>query len=61
MDKKLLIKKYCEALENGRAAIFAGAGLSVGAGFVDWKGLLSKFGLKGCPIHSSKIYSLRSL
>ena len=39
MDKKLLIKKYCEALENGRAAIFAGAGLSVGAGFVDWKGL----------------------
>ena len=40
MDKKLLIKKYCEALENGRAAIFAGAGLSVGAGFVDWKGLL---------------------
>ena len=40
MDKKLLIKKYCETLENGRAAIFAGAGLSVGAGFVDWKGLL---------------------
>lgn len=41
MDKKLLIKKYCEAIENGRAAIFAGAGLSVGAGFVDWTGLLN--------------------
>lgn len=40
MDKKLLIKKYSQALENGRAAIFAGSGMSVGAGFVDWKGLL---------------------
>lgn len=40
MDKKLLIKKYSCALETGRAAIFAGAGMSVGAGFVDWKGLL---------------------
>ena len=41
MDKKLMIKKYSEALEEGRAAIFAGAGLSVGAGFVDWAGLLA--------------------
>lgn len=40
MDKKLLIKKYSCALETGRAAIFVGAGMSVGAGFVDWKGLL---------------------
>lgn len=40
MDKKLLIKKYSEALEEGRAAIFAGAGLSAGAGFVNWSGLL---------------------
>lgn len=36
-----MIKKYSEALEEGRAAIFAGAGLSVGAGFVDWAGLLA--------------------
>lgn len=41
MDKQLMIKKYSEALEEGRAAIFAGAGLSVGAGFVDWAGLLA--------------------
>ncbi len=41
MEKTILIKRFCEALEDGRAAVFAGAGLSVGAGFVDWKGLLS--------------------
>ena len=40
MDKKVLIKKYCEALNEGRAAIFAGAGLSAPAGFVNWAGLL---------------------
>ena len=40
MDKEILIKRYSEALEYGRAVIFAEAGLSVSAGFVDWKGLL---------------------
>ena len=40
MEKKVMIKKYCEALDEGRAAIFAGAGLSVSAGFVSWTGLL---------------------
>ena len=40
MDKNILIKKYCEALNEGRAAIFAGAGLSAPAGFVNWPGLL---------------------
>lgn len=40
MERNLFLKKYGQALEEGRAAIFAGAGLSVGAGFVDWKGLL---------------------
>lgn len=35
-----MIKKYCEALDEGRAAIFAGAGLSVSAGYVNWAGLL---------------------
>lgn len=42
MDKKVMIKKYCEALNEGRAAIFAGAGFSRSAGFVDWKRLLEK-------------------
>lgn len=40
MEKKVMIKKYCEALDEGRAAIFAGAGLSASAGFVNWAGLL---------------------
>jgi hypothetical protein len=35
------IKDFVESLENRRTAIFAGAGLSIGAGYVDWKGLLS--------------------
>jgi len=34
------IKDFIESLEDRRAGIFAGAGLSVGAGYVDWKGLL---------------------
>ena len=40
MRKKTLIKKLVEEIENNNLAIFAGAGLSVGAGFVDWKNLL---------------------
>lgn len=43
MDKDILIKRYSEALEDGCAAIFIGAGLSVSAGFVDWRGLLKKY------------------
>lgn len=34
------INDYLKHLINGDAAIFAGAGLSVGAGYVDWRGLL---------------------
>jgi hypothetical protein len=33
-------KEYGAALDNGSAALFAGAGLSRAAGYVDWKGLL---------------------
>lgn len=40
MDRNVMIKKYCDALNEGRAAIFAGAGLSASAGFVNWAGLL---------------------
>jgi hypothetical protein len=38
--KAELYEAFGKSLEAGRAAIFAGAGLSAGAGFVDWKGLL---------------------
>ncbi len=43
-DKKVIdhfIQTYVKNIREGSAAIFAGAGLSVGAGFVDWKELLS--------------------
>jgi len=41
-DKKIddFIKTYVKSLKDNNAAIFAGAGLSKAAGFVDWKGLL---------------------
>lgn len=41
-DIRNFIKEYTEELNDGRAAIFAGAGLSVGAGVVSWKELLRK-------------------
>lgn len=40
ITKKHLIDQFLKEVESGDAAIFAGAGLSVSAGFVDWKGLL---------------------
>lgn len=34
------IDRYVEELVNGNASVFLGAGMSMSAGFVDWKGLL---------------------
>lgn len=42
MDKKQLIKELVNELSANNLAIFAGAGLSISAGFVDWKGLLKE-------------------
>ncbi|EZS39162.1 hypothetical protein W591_02177 [Staphylococcus aureus VET0332R] len=42
IDKKKFIEKYVKALESNTAAIFAGAGLSCGAGYVNWKTLLNE-------------------
>src|ERR1700722_15437631 len=36
------IREYTRELHNKNAAVFAGAGLSMGSGYVDWKGLLSE-------------------
>ncbi|HAQ1991386.1 SIR2 family protein, partial [Enterococcus faecium] len=41
MDKKVLIKRFSEAIEKGNAAIFAGAGLSMSQGYVSWPELLN--------------------
>ncbi len=44
MDRDIqdFVKKYSEALKEDYAAIFAGAGLSVSSGYVDWKMLLKE-------------------
>ena len=40
VTREELIREYTRAIQEGNAAIFAGAGLSRPSGFVDWKGLL---------------------
>lgn len=40
VKKSEFIRKYVKAIQEGNAAVFAGAGLSRPSGFVDWKGLL---------------------
>lgn len=42
MERKIFVKRFREAIENGNAAIFAGAGLSRPSGYMDWKSLLKK-------------------
>jgi hypothetical protein len=39
-DQKKFIRRYAAALGHGDVGVFAGAGLSRAAGYVDWKGLL---------------------
>src|SRR5688572_19306181 len=39
-EQQRFIRRYAVALESGDVAIFAGAGLSRAAGFVDWRSLL---------------------
>ncbi|MFG0262507.1 MAG: SIR2 family protein [Novipirellula sp. JB048] len=41
VNRNAFLKEYSEALRNGNAALFVGAGASRSAGYVDWKGLLS--------------------
>lgn len=42
-DREQFLRDYVEAIDGGYAAVFAGAGLSRPAGFVDWRSLLSGF------------------
>jgi hypothetical protein len=42
ISENILIREYTKELHSRNAAIFIGAGLSVGAGYVDWHGLLSE-------------------
>ncbi|MBP7359775.1 MAG: SIR2 family protein [Prevotella sp.] len=40
-SKDVIIEEYSKEIENGTAAVFAGAGLSIVSGYVNWKGLLA--------------------
>ncbi|MFD1676307.1 SIR2 family protein [Alicyclobacillus fodiniaquatilis] len=41
-EKEVLIREFLKALHEDNAAIFAGAGLSIDSGYVDWKTLLAE-------------------
>ncbi len=43
MKQEVFIEKFTKAIQEGNAAIFAGAGTSVDAGFVNWKKLVAPF------------------
>ena len=42
LEQKRFILHYAKAIEGGNAALFAGAGLSRAAGYVDWRALLKE-------------------
>jgi hypothetical protein len=42
IDKQVFLREYTEALREGSAAMFVGAGISRAAGYVDWKQLLKE-------------------
>lgn len=43
INKRKFIERYSKAVNEGYAAIFAGAGLSMSSGYVDWKTLVTPF------------------
>ncbi|MFD2914111.1 SIR2 family protein [Psychroserpens luteus] len=45
-EQNLFINEFVKKLRNGNAAIFSGAGLSVAAGFVNWKQLLKDIAIE---------------
>lgn len=42
ISEAMFIREYTRELHNKNAAVFAGAGLSMASGYVDWKGLLKE-------------------
>ncbi|AJQ94873.1 hypothetical protein [Gynuella sunshinyii] len=41
-ETEIFMRDYMKDLNEGTAAIFAGAGLSIPAGFVNWQELMSE-------------------
>ena len=40
LSQEQFLKEYSRAVADGNAAMFIGAGMSVGSDMVDWRGLL---------------------
>ncbi|WP_035108676.1 SIR2 family protein [Flavobacterium denitrificans] len=54
------INDYVKDLRSGNASVFVGAGISRGAGYVDWKGLLSEIA-ESLNLDINKEYDLLSI
>lgn len=54
------LEEYLKSLEEGAAAVFAGAGLSKPSGFVDWKELMRDVALElGLSVDQEGIVRLK--
>ncbi len=42
ISNTVFVREYTRELHNRNAAVFAGAGLSIESGFLDWRGLLAQ-------------------
>ena len=42
VDRQTFLREYADALRQGSAAMFIGAGVSQGAGYVNWRQLLKQ-------------------
>ncbi|MCA8830152.1 SIR2 family protein [Hymenobacter pini] len=60
IDQESFIKKYVEHIEEGDAALFIGAGMSVSQGFVDWRSLLREIA-DDLKLEINKEYDLLSV
>jgi hypothetical protein len=45
LDRRVFLKEYSNALREGAASLFVGAGISRASGYVDWKGLLREIAI----------------
>jgi hypothetical protein len=60
ISEETFVREYTRELHNKNAAIFAGAGLSMASGYVDWKELLREI-IQDLGLDADKEYDLVSL
>lgn len=57
ISEDTFVREYVRELRNRNAAVFVGAGLSTGSGYVDWKGLLEDI-IRDLKLDPDKEYDL---